>query len=186
MVQGRDTHATRPDHSVTRGPRVQAVHLVQATESDWSVLAERGATAALCPRSNASLLVGEAPVGMAARTGIPVGLGTDSSASGGNLDLFEEARAALSIGTSQGLEPETVLRWITYDAARSLGIDDRAGALSPGRPADLAAFRIPPERIEDNPACTLLETGGRATAELVMTGGRVHRIVVTLPEGLGT
>jgi cytosine/adenosine deaminase-related metal-dependent hydrolase len=52
------------DRAGLLGPRTVAVHGVRLTREDARLLAARGTTLALCPRSNRWLGVGEAPFGM--------------------------------------------------------------------------------------------------------------------------
>ena len=53
--------------------------------------------------------------------------------------LNQEAAKAMARGRQAGLDipPERAIRWLTSNAARSLGIDDRTGTLEPGKMADV-------------------------------------------------
>jgi 5-methylthioadenosine/S-adenosylhomocysteine deaminase len=73
----------------------QIVHACAATEEDVELLAERGCSVAHCPRSNSALGCPTAPVGSMLDRGIRVGLGMDSAASSGMIDMFAEMREAL-------------------------------------------------------------------------------------------
>jgi len=157
-------------------PPVQAVHLVQARQRDWETLAGAGASAALCPRSNAVLGVGRAPVAAARASGLAVGLGTDSPASGGTMGLLDEARAArLEAAPPSGPPTEQILRWLTLDGARCLGLDGEIGSLERGKAADLAAFRLdePGHLPVHDPGLALVLRGAAARAELVAVEGEV-------------
>jgi 5-methylthioadenosine/S-adenosylhomocysteine deaminase len=91
-----------------------------------------------CPRSNARLSDGVAPVAEFLAHGIPVGLGTDSLASVPTLDLWDEMRAAAA-GRAGRLTPSQVLEMATLGGARALGLGDQAGSLTIGKRADLIA-----------------------------------------------
>ncbi len=56
--------------------------------------------------------------------------------------LNVEAGKAMTRGQRMGLDiqPEHAIRWITYNPARSLGIEDQTGALEPGKMADLVIW----------------------------------------------
>ena len=115
------------------------VHCVTAGEDDFALARGRGATVAYCPSSNAALGHGRADWAAMRRAGIPVGLGTDSVAAGGRLDLFAEARlAALGVG---GLGPRALLSLATRDGAVALGEPD-LGVLAPGTWGDLTAVGL--------------------------------------------
>jgi 5-methylthioadenosine/S-adenosylhomocysteine deaminase len=125
------------------GPRTLAVHCVQLGRQDHSRLQSRGVRVVTCPRSNAFLGVGEAPVPELLREGVPVALGTDSLASAPDLDLFAEMEALRRVHPT--LSPAAVLRIATLNGAAALGIDDRLGSLEPGKLAALVAVGLGPD-----------------------------------------
>jgi len=75
-----------------------AAHCVHLGDGDPAVLARAGVGVAHCPRSNEYLHCGRAPVATLREAGVPVGLGTDSPASGGDYDVRAEARACVAAG----------------------------------------------------------------------------------------
>jgi len=109
-------------------PGSLAVHCVQATGNDIGLLAQWGGAACLCPRSNAALGVGRAPLRELIDAGVKVCLGTDSLASVADLNLFREAEAAMELGAT----PEEALRLATLAGAEALTRPE-LGALSPGK-----------------------------------------------------
>lgn len=117
--------------------RTLAVHCVHVDHQDLSRLQTRGVTVVACPRSNAYLGVGTAPIRRILASGIPVALGTDSPASGGSLDMFAEMAALRR--DHPGLRPAAVVRMATLNGARALGLDDRLGTLQPGKRAAMVA-----------------------------------------------
>jgi len=107
-----------------------AVHAVHLTPSDVATLARSGATVCLCPRSNALIGSGRADPAALLAAGVPLCLGTDSTASVETLDLFDEARFFLE--TFPEASPAArVLAMITSIPARALGLGDY-GTLRPG------------------------------------------------------
>jgi 5-methylthioadenosine/S-adenosylhomocysteine deaminase len=116
------------------------IHVVQASTKDLALLASRGAAVAHCPRSNARHRHGAAPLRSMLDHGIRVGIGTDSVASVAPCDLLAEGRAASALAR---LQPEEVLRLCTLEGARSLGLENEIGSLTPGKWGDLVAFRLP-------------------------------------------
>jgi 5-methylthioadenosine/S-adenosylhomocysteine deaminase len=103
-------------------PGVQLVHCCDVDEMDIDRIARSGASVAHCPRSNVSLNCPNAPVRRMLAAGIPVGLGMDSAASSGEIDMFEEMRWALEVSRRRGeaLEGEDVLWMATGGGAKSV------------------------------------------------------------------
>jgi 5-methylthioadenosine/S-adenosylhomocysteine deaminase len=151
--------------------RTIAVHCVKAARDEISLLAREAAGVVLCPRSNRVLGNGEPPVREMRAHGVRIALGTDSLASNDDLDLFAEARALRALDRT--LEPEQLLSIMTIDGAAVLGLQDRVGALTPGRFADVIAVRTGPT---DDPVRALLDRGATDTVRTVVSAG-VLRVV---------
>lgn len=130
------------------GPRTLAVHCVHQTPEDSALLAQTGAAVVHCPKSNAKLGAGIAPLARWLQTpGLRVALGTDSAVSNNTLDLWEEMRFALLLQRASREDVETVtarqiLRSATLGGAEALGLADQTGSLTPGKRADLIAVRL--------------------------------------------
>ena len=132
------------------GPRVQAVHLNNVTESELGLLATSGTGAVHCPQSGLKLGSGLCPVKRLVARGIPWALGTDGAASNNGLDLFQEARVAALLANGVTKDPKNgptldalaVLRAATWGGARVLGLDQEIGSLEPGKRADLVAVDL--------------------------------------------
>ncbi|MGE5199670.1 MAG: amidohydrolase family protein, partial [Rhodospirillaceae bacterium] len=122
--------------------RTLAVHAVQASDADLSVLASRGVTVVTCPRSNAWVGAGAPPVESFYRSGARVAIGTDSLASVGDLNLFSELAALGRL--APGVKPGDLLRSATLTGAEALGFGDTHGAIARGRRAALIAVEVPP------------------------------------------
>lgn len=128
------------------GPGTLAVHCVHLTHADISKLQSRGTHVVTCPRSNARLGVGRAPVPQLLGQGIPVALGTDSLASAPDLDLLAEMAALLR--EHPKLAPAGVLRMATLNGAAVLGLDDRLGSIEPGKSARLLVVPLAGEDVD--------------------------------------
>ncbi len=123
---GKTPAAVMRDAGLFNRP-VTAAHCVWVTESDQEILREHGVTVAHCPQSNLKLGSGIAPVENMRRMGIPVAVGTDSTASNNNLDLLEEIRTAALLARGIARDP------CALPAADALYMATRAGALAQGR-----------------------------------------------------
>jgi len=111
-----------------------AVHCVQADDQDIRILAQSGAFVCLCPRSNAWIGVGTAPVAALHAAGVPLCLGTDSLASTPSLDLWDDLRAVKAL-LSPATSLSTLLALVTRNPANVLGIDADHGSLEVGKRA---------------------------------------------------
>ncbi len=124
------------------GPHVVAAHCVHVDDEEIALLAGHGVGVAHCPRSNAVLGCGVAPLVPLRQAGVRVGLGSDSPASTPSFDLYEELRAALYAARARERDPaaltaENALELATLGSARALGLDGETGSLAPGKWADL-------------------------------------------------
>lgn len=118
-----------------------AVHCVHVDAEDVEILAATRTAVCLCPRSNAWIGVGTAPVRELAEAGIRLCLGTDSLASNSSLDLWAELRAVGALlGGKEGVAH--LLPLVTSNPACALGIDQDYGSLQAGK---RAAWAVLPE-----------------------------------------
>jgi cytosine/adenosine deaminase-related metal-dependent hydrolase len=161
------------------GPETVVAHAVHVEDAEIAALAASGAAVAHCPRSNAMLGCGVAPIARLRAAGVRVGLGTDSPSSALSLDLFDELRAALLVARASAGDPEALstaeaLRMATLDGAHALGLPDR-GALEAGMLADLIAVRLDrtPFWPSADPVSALVLGGSPGLVTLVAVGGDV-------------
>ena len=160
------------------GPGLLCAHCVEVDDAEIALLAERGVPVAHCPRSNALLGCGVAPLADLRVAGVCVGLGTDSPASAPSFDVFEEMRAAVYAARGRERRADALLavdalRLATAEAARALRIDDGVGTLTPGKRADLAVVSLagsPYHPVED-------------PAAAVVFGGSPERVLETIVDG---
>lgn len=113
------------------------IHGVQVGAADAERIAASGATVVLCPRSNARLGVGTAPVRLYREEGVQLALGTDSLASNDSLSLWDELAFARSVYPE--FAPQELLAIATRGGARALGV--AMGDLSVGAGAHFQLLR---------------------------------------------
>lgn len=150
-INWRTPHMTPTEYAASCGaltPSTLAVHCVHQTLEDIERIGRSGAAIVHCPKSNAKLGAGIAPLAQWLRTpGLKCALGTDSAVSNNSLDMWEEMRFALLVQRAHSEDVETVsasdiLRMATLGGAESLGLADQIGSLTPGKKADLIAVRL--------------------------------------------
>jgi 5-methylthioadenosine/S-adenosylhomocysteine deaminase len=160
------------------GPDLLCAHCVDLEPVELAMLAERDVPVAHCPRSNALLGCGIAPLVGLREAGVRVGLGTDSPASTPSFDVFDEMRTAVSFARARerradALSAEDALRLATVDSARALRMDGEVGTLTPGKRADLTVVSLagsPYHPVED-------------PAAAVVYGGSPERVLETIVDG---
>jgi cytosine/adenosine deaminase-related metal-dependent hydrolase len=128
-------------------PATVAAHCVKVDADEIALLAEHDVAVAHCPRSNAILGCGIAPLRELLDAGIRVGLGTDSPASAPSFDFFDEMRTAVYAARARSESPEALsakdaLALATLGSASALGLDEEIGSLAPGKRADLTVVSL--------------------------------------------
>jgi 5-methylthioadenosine/S-adenosylhomocysteine deaminase len=123
------------------------VHCVNVDAGDISLLARTRTRVAHCPKSNAKLGHGRAPLPQLLAANVICGLGTDSVASNNRCDLLDEARHCLLLHRSATrnfdvLTARQAIRLMTLGGAEALGLAAETGSLEVGKKADLAAVSL--------------------------------------------
>jgi cytosine/adenosine deaminase-related metal-dependent hydrolase len=126
-------------------PNMIAAHCVEVDEEEIALLAEHDVAVAHCPRSNAILGCGVAPLSALREAGIRVCIATDSPASTPSFDMFDELRAAIVGARARERRPDALtaaeaLELATLGGARALGLEAAVGSLVPGKRADLTVL----------------------------------------------
>lgn len=161
-------------------PNVMAVHCVHVDTADIEVLKSANVSVAHCPRCNAKLGMGTAPLGEFKTHGLRVGLGTDSPASNSTIDFFEEMRVGLLIqrglrGESGFFPAESFVKLATIEGAHALRLDHLIGSLEPGKRADVIAVDLSKSHQvpTQNPYGALVHTCNQEDVLMTMVEGRV-------------
>src|SRR5436309_414985 len=160
------------------GPHILAAHCVVGEPDEIALLAEHDVAVAHCPRSNAYVGCGIAPLRELRAAGLRVGIGTDGVSSTPSHDFFDELRAVVTMARARERRPDAMtaseaLELGTLGGARALGLDAEIGSLAPGKRADLAILSLagsPYLPVED-------------PAAAVVFGGAPDRVLGTLIDG---
>ena len=129
-----------------------AAHCVHVDEEDIAILADHPVTVAHCPKSNAKLGSGIAPVPAMRQADVRVAIGTDGAASNNRLDMVEELRAAWMLQRAHHEDPTHLSSQDVVDMAETAGrsiLGLPENGLSVGAPADLVLFDT--DRIHTTP-----------------------------------
>ncbi|HUQ23232.1 MAG TPA: amidohydrolase family protein [Gaiellaceae bacterium] len=157
---------------------VVAAHCVKVEEDEIALLSRHGVAVAHCPRSNALLGCGIAPLRELRDAGLRVGVGTDGVSSVPSHDYFEELRTVISFARAREERADTIsaaaaLELATLGGARALGLQDEIGSLVSGKRADIAIVSLSgsPYLPWEDPAAA------------VVYGGDPQRVLATLVDG---
>jgi cytosine/adenosine deaminase-related metal-dependent hydrolase len=168
------------DHGILQTQPLLA-HCINVNDVDLETMKETDTRVAHCPKSNAKLGHGRAPLAQFLE------LGSDSVASNNTCDLIEEARFALLLArASDGLEAGAapilgaaeMLHIATAGGAHALGLQGQVGELRAGLQADFAAVALAgPHQIPSyDPASSLIfASSGRDVTLTVVAGREVYR-----------
>ena len=163
------------------GAQMTAAHCVTVDDEEIELLARYDVSVAHCPRSNALLGCGIAPLAALRAAGVRIGLGTDSPASVPSFDMFDELRAAVMGARarerrSDVLSAGQALELATLASAQVLGIEDEVGSLLPGKKADLAIISLEgsPYYPWEDPAAAVVFGGSPERVEATFVGGKVR------------
>jgi imidazolonepropionase len=121
---------------------VSADHLIHVSDEAIGRMAKAGITAVLLPGTALFLRSGRsAPARKLLEAGVPVALATDCNPGSCMTENLPLAGTLASL--QMGLTPAEVVRAMTLDAARALGLQETHGSLAPGKQADLIVLDIP-------------------------------------------
>jgi len=153
-------------------------HAVVLDDDEIARLAARGTAIAHCPLSNLKTASGIARLPELLGAGVTVGLGTDGTATGNDLDLFLAMRLAATLhkgtaGDAEVVPARAALAMATIDAARAIGIDHLVGSLAVGKRADVVlldpgSLALTPSY---DPVSTIVYAAGRGDVRDVWIDG---------------
>ena len=140
-------------------------HCIRVDDADIETLREKRAQVAHCPKSNAKLGHGRAPLAKFLDAGVKVGLGSDSVASNNTCDLIEEARFAALMARAGGDH---------ITAAQAVEAATFGNVWAEGSPADLTAVSLSGVHQTPNydPMATMIFASSGGDVILTVVAGR--------------
>jgi 5-methylthioadenosine/S-adenosylhomocysteine deaminase len=154
------------------------IHCVWLDAEDMDLIHESGAGVVVCPQSQAKLASGIAQATEMDKIGIPVGIGSDGSASNNGLDIFREMDFLAKSQKVRSLDATvmpamTALAAATSNNASILGLDG-LGKIEAGYRADLILVDINQAHLQPfYGGNTLIYSGSGADVQSVIVDGRL-------------
>ncbi len=181
MLESQREHLHLDHFADLLGPDVVAIHGVYLTPQDIALAAAADVPVIHCPRSNALLGCGIAPVTEMLDAGLRVGIGTDSPASAMAFDMWDEMRCAVMMARARAARADamtaaTVLELATLRGAQAIGLGERTGSLTPGKAADLTVLdlRDTPFLPWDDPVVACVYGGTPKQVAVTMVDGEIR------------
>ncbi|AGF78173.1 cytosine deaminase-like metal-dependent hydrolase [Desulfocapsa sulfexigens DSM 10523] len=154
------------------------IHGIWLDEDDRKIIQQSGAGVVVCPQSHFKLASGIAATSTMDTMGIPIGLGTDGSASNNGLDLFREMDTLAKSQKLRTLDATAMparkaLAAATVNNARILGLTD-VGRIKPGYKADITLLNLAEPHLQPfYSADSLVYSGNGADIETVIINGTI-------------
>jgi 5-methylthioadenosine/S-adenosylhomocysteine deaminase len=171
-------------------PKLTAAHCVHLSEKEIEMIKENNVKVLHCPISNLKLASGIAPIPEMLKKEITIGLGTDSSASNNNLDVFEEMKTAALIhkgfkNNATLVSAKQALDMATKNGGLALGLD--VGAIEVGKKADLILIDLKKPHLQPihSIISNLVYSTKGSDVDTVICNGKIlmeNRKVLTLNE----
>jgi cytosine/adenosine deaminase-related metal-dependent hydrolase len=170
------------------GPDVIYVHCNTCTDAELRLIAETGGHASISPRVEMQMGHGYPATGRLCAAGVQPSLSVDV-VSGVGGSLFAEMRGTLEaergwqnhVALSRGetlpeltITTRDVVRMATIEGARTLGLDDRIGSLTPGKQADVVLLDTNrPNLAPVNHLSAAITLADNENVDTVLIAGRV-------------
>lgn len=181
MAQVEARHAVKQlGEAGLLGPDVILVHDTNMIDADTAMVAKTGTYVSLSPFTELRTGFGIPPVGALLRAGVPISLSVDTTVLAGNCDMFAITKALLNLANGEAksefaMPARQALEIATMGGARTLGIADRVGSLTPGKRADIILVRTTDLNMAPftDPAHMIVQSANPSNVDTVMIDGRV-------------
>ena len=178
------------------GENVVAAHCIWLTKKEMDILSRKKVKVSHNPTSNLKLASGGvAPVPELLDRNISVSLGTDSSASNNNLDVFEEIKLASLIHKNYKWDATLVpaqaaLDMATIEGANALGKGSETGSLEESKMADIILINLKKPHLvpiygKKGLISTIVYSASGADVETVIINGKIimkNQKILTIDE----
>ena len=159
-----------------------AAHAIYLSDAEFEAWPTYGIAIAHCPASNLKIEARTLPLARLVGR-VPIGLGTDWTASNNSMDMLVEARLAALVGKMRADDPQALpvgqmVRMLTIDGARVLGLDGMIGSIEAGKRADLVVFdanKLETTPAHDPMANLIYSMGPRSVRDVLVDGAILVR-----------
>jgi 5-methylthioadenosine/S-adenosylhomocysteine deaminase len=171
------------------GPDTTYVHCSRLHDDELRMIADSGGSASVATEVEMHMGHGYPPTGRLVKAGVRPSLSIDVCTGIGG-DMFTAMRTTLAMQRAMdndeliqaGRTPERleltardILEFATIEGARTLGLADVTGSLTPGKEADLVLLRT--DRLNmmpvNNPVAAVTLAANSSNIDVVMVGGRI-------------
>ena len=162
------------------GKDVQLIHTLSASPAELDMIKQSGSAVSVSPGSELRIGYGYPQISEMLAKGIPLGISVDTSALVGASNLFAVLKLARDCENAKAesefkLPARKALELGTIEGARSMGMGDEIGSLTPGKRADLIAISTNALNmaVVTDPAHLVLEATGPENIDTVVVDGRI-------------
>jgi len=163
------------------GSDIQYVHGNSLDDDSIAMIADSGGQMVATPTVELQMQFGYPATTRFLAKGVRPGIGADVVTST-DTGLFAQMASTFQIARHQAYEAGTpsidtrdVLSFATIDGARSIGIADRTGSLTPGKKADIILVRTPDLFAMNDPVAYVVLAAGPQAVDMVMIDGVVRK-----------
>jgi 5-methylthioadenosine/S-adenosylhomocysteine deaminase len=162
------------------GKDVQIIHALAASPAELDMIKESGCAVSISPGSELRIGYGFPQTSEMLARGIPLGISVDTDALVGSSNLFAVLKLARAVenakaGSEFKMPARRALELGTIEGARSMGLGDKIGSLTPGKRADLIMINTDALNMAlmTDPAHLVLECTEPENVDTVVVDGRV-------------
>lgn len=162
------------------GPDLLLAHANWVSPAEMERLAAHDIPVSASPLAELRLAMGFPQLSELRAAGVRVSLSLDTTAIAGSADPFQAMRVVLGLevtraGDAEHMTPRDVLRIATLEGARSLGLGERVGSITPGKRADIVLVRVDGLDAAPmvDPAVAIVHSAAPSDVDTVLVDGRV-------------
>ncbi len=162
------------------GPDMLLIHTYNASEEERGMMGATKTAVSTSPYTASRLASGLPWLGDLLQRGVQCSLSVDTTTVGGNTDMFGIMRLALQLNHLRSMnvmqvQPRKIVELATIEGAKTLGIADKVGSLTPGKRADLILVRTDDINVAPfhDPALMLVEAAQPHNVDTVVVDGRI-------------